>query len=98
MVNLETKNSYLWAKHFPDKLYRILAFLSKNGKEAQLSEIKKEFEEQISKPVINDIIFDLKMQNFVKEERMKDKRKKLIKLTENGELLKQKLDELSEIM
>lgn len=94
----DTKNTYLWAKHFPEKLYHILAFLSRKGNEAQLSEIKEEFKEQISKPVINDIIFDLKMQEFVEEKPMKDRRKKLIKLTENGAMLKQKLAELADII
>jgi len=94
-----TRNSYLWTKHFPDKLHSILRFLSKRGNEAHLSEIKDEFKDQISKPVIKDIIFDLSMDGKIEEVFMKkDRRKKVIKLTDNGINLWHKLEELSRIM
>lgn len=99
MTTLENKSSYLWTKHFPDKLYSILKFLYKKGNEAHLSEIKEEFKDQISKPVIKDIIFDLSMEGKIEEAPMKkDRRKKIIRLTENGLNLWHKLEELSQIM
>ncbi len=99
MTAPETRNSYLWTKHFPDKLYFILRFLTKRGNEAHLSEIKEEFKNQISKPVIKDIIFDLSMDGKIEEAPMKkDRRKKIIRLTDNGINLWHKLEELSRLM
>ncbi len=98
MVEFLTKDTHLWAKHFPDKLYNVLAFLSKREQEVELSQLKKEFRDQMSKPVINEIIFDLKMQKFIEEEKMKDKRKKKVILTNDGRALYHKLQELSEIL
>ncbi|MFX1296335.1 MAG: hypothetical protein ACFFD2_15970 [Promethearchaeota archaeon] len=94
----EIKDSYLWRKHFPDKLYYILAYLSKKGKEAELSKIKEDFKDQMSNPVINDILFDLEVKKFVEAEKMNDKRKKKVKLTNNGRTLLQKLEELSDVL
>ncbi|NVM52785.1 MAG: hypothetical protein HWN66_03710 [Candidatus Helarchaeota archaeon] len=99
MTELETKSSYIKTKHFPTKLYEILNFLSRRGKTAELSEIRDKFKNQISKPVIKDIIFDLAMQNFIQEITAdKDRRKKIIQLTAEGDSLRQKLEELSKIM
>lgn len=93
------RDSYIKVKHFPDKLYFILNYLYKNGEEADLNNIKKEFSNTISKPVIKDIIFDLSMQNFVQEgTAKKDRRKKVITLTDRGKHLWQKLEDLSKIM
>ena len=98
MVEFMTKDTHLWVKHFPERLYNVLAFLSKKGQEVELSQIKKEFKDQMSKPVINDIILDLKIQKFIEEEKMKDKRKKKVILTDNGRELFHKLQQLSEIL
>ena len=98
MVEFVSKDTHLWVKHFPERLYNVLVFLSKKGHEVELSQIKKEFKDQMSKPVINDIILDLKLQKFIEEEKMKDKRKKKVILTDNGRELFHKLQQLSEIL
>jgi len=86
-------------KHFPENLYRILSFLSQKGKEVELSDIREEFKREISKPVIKAILYDLSFRNFIKETTEKrDRRKKIIFLTENGQDLMQKLEKLAEIM
>jgi len=98
MVELERSSSYLWTKHFPDKLYSILSYLSQKRDEAQINEIKIYFKDKISTPVINDIIMDLSMREFIQKIEGKDRRKKYVSLTEKGKTLKQKLDELSKVM
>lgn len=98
MAESEKSNSYLWTKHFPDKLYSILSYLSYKNEEAQINEIKDYFKDKISTPVINDIIMDLSMKEFIQKIDGKDRRKKYVSLTEKGKVLKQKLDELSRIM
>ncbi|MHA1263795.1 MAG: hypothetical protein ACTSRS_01025 [Candidatus Helarchaeota archaeon] len=86
-------------KHFPDSLYRILRFLSRRGSEVELSDIREEFKREISKPVIKAILYDLSLQNFIKETTARrDRRKKIIHLTEAGGKLLQKLEELDAIM
>jgi DNA-binding MarR family transcriptional regulator len=98
MAELERSSSYLWTKHFPDKLYSILSYLSQKSDEAQINEIKYYFKDKISTPVINDIIMDLSMREFIQKIKGKDRRKTYVSLTEKGKTLKQKLDELSKIM
>ena len=91
--------SLLKTKHFPKNLFEILSFLSDKGREAQVSEIMEKFKNSISKPVVNDIIMGLWIRNFIqKEEISKDRRRKRIILTDEGVNLKQKLEELAQIM
>jgi len=97
MADFEKQNSYLWTKHFPEKLYNILSYLSSTN-QSQINEIKEYFKDKISTPVINDIIMDLSMREFIQKSDGKDRRKKYVSLTPKGEMLKQKLDELSKIM
>ena len=86
-------------KHFPDNLFKILSFLSKKGNEVELSDIREEFKRESSKPVIKTILYDLSFGNYIRETtEKKDRRKKIIFLTENGQNLVQKLEELSKIM
>ncbi len=86
-------------KHFPDNLYRILAYLSGQGKSVELTDLRDRFMRKISKPVIKAILYDLSMQNFIEEkESKKDRRKKIIYLTDTGGELLQRLDALEKIM
>lgn len=98
MASAENQNSYLWTKHFPKLLYAVLAFLFKKENQAQVGEIKERFKNEISNPVINNILMGLELKRFIIKQDMKDRRRKLVILTEDGQNLMRKLEELAELM
>lgn len=98
MTTTEKPESLLCRKHFPKNLYEVLAFLSKTGNEAQVSEIKDHFKDKISNPVINDILIGLDIKNYITKKDMKDRRRKLVILTKNGQTFFQTLENLFILM
>jgi len=98
MAAADQQKTFLKKKYFPKHLYAVLSFLSKRANQVYVGEIKERFKNEISNPVINGILMGLELKNFIIKEDMKDRRKKAVVLTDEGQDLVKTLAELSRLM
>lgn len=89
-----TLKSYFVKKYFPEKLYDVLLFLNSNGQKTELTQLKQKFKHQISKPLLHSILSDLERHNYIEVIQMKDRRKKIVSITDFGMILQKDLEQI----
>ena len=91
-----TLQSYFIQKYFANtlRLYDVLLFLNANGRKTELMEVREKFKDKISKPSLHSILFDLEKHDYIEILQMKDRRKKIISITEFGIVLKRDLEQI----
>ena len=87
-------------KFFPNILYKILTFLL-NGRNKDetviIGDIKKNFENEISYPVINHTLSLLKVAKLIEKGNGKDRREHIVKLTDKGNELLRALKDIKDL-
>lgn len=86
-------------KFFPNILYKILFYLSKekdNESKVIVGKIKKNFENEISYPIINQTLNLMKTAKLIEKRKGKDRRKHIIELTKKGNDLLKILENFNE--
>ncbi|MBD3229525.1 MAG: hypothetical protein GF329_15175 [Candidatus Lokiarchaeota archaeon] len=86
-------------KFFPRNLYKILYYLSRQqtrDNKIIVGNIKKNFENEISYPIINQTLNLLRIENLIKKKKGEDRREHIIELTEKGNQLLEILEKFND--